>query len=141
VREDIPYLQIPSSEDTRLAELILRVQISLLKQGGIQYVNQISTGEDMWLRTENRLLTYREFCDMLRDPEARVWLDRILMFYLETGRRERNDRADNVISSIQELVTFELVALRLLPLGIVVTWFVTAPAPQENGRSAIYEPV
>ena len=32
-REDIPYLQIPSSDDTRLAELILRVQISLLKQG------------------------------------------------------------------------------------------------------------
>ena len=69
-------------------------------------VNQISTGEDMWLRTENRLLTYREFCDMLRDPEARVWLDRILMSYLETGRGERNDRANNVISSIQELVTF-----------------------------------
>lgn len=45
VREDIPYLQLSSSDDARLAELMLRVQISLLKQGGIQYVNQISTGK------------------------------------------------------------------------------------------------
>jgi hypothetical protein len=106
VREDIPYLQIQSSDDTRLAELILRVQVSLVKQGGIQYVNQISTGEDMWSRAEDRLLTYREFCGMLRDPESRIWLDRVLMFYLDTARGERNDRANGVISAMQDLVSF-----------------------------------
>jgi hypothetical protein len=40
VPEDIPYLRLSSADDTRLVELILKVQIPLLKEGGIQYFTQ-----------------------------------------------------------------------------------------------------
>jgi hypothetical protein len=106
VREDVPYLRLSSADDTRLVELILKVQIALLKQGGIQYVTQTSIGEDMWLRSEGRLRTYREFCEQLQDPESRVWMDRLLRFYLETGQGQKGDRALNAVFAMQELVTF-----------------------------------
>jgi hypothetical protein len=54
VREEIPYLRLSSADDTRLVELILKLQISLVRQGGIQYVVQASIGQDMWIKDENR---------------------------------------------------------------------------------------
>jgi hypothetical protein len=45
------------------------------------------------------------------------------------------------LPQIGGIAVSELVALRLLSLGIVVTWFVATPAPQENGRPTTYEPV
>jgi hypothetical protein len=89
-----------------LAELILKLQITLVKQEGVQYVIQTSTGQDMWIHSEGRLRTFREFCELLRTPESRVWLDRILKFYLETGRGEKDDRALKAISAMQELAGF-----------------------------------
>jgi hypothetical protein len=106
VREDIPYLRLSSADDTTLVELILKLQITLVKQEGVQYPIQTSTGQDMWSQAESRLRTYREFCELLCAAESRVWLDRILKFYLETGRGQKRDRAIKAISAMQELADF-----------------------------------
>jgi hypothetical protein len=106
VREQIPYLHLSGTDDTRLAELILKLQIALTKEEGIQYVAQASVGEDMWVTTDNRLRTYREFCRMLRDPESRVWLDRLINFFLETGRGQKVDRALTAVTAMWELAAF-----------------------------------
>jgi hypothetical protein len=39
------------------------------------------------------------------------------------------------LPQIGGIVVSELVALGLLPLGILVTWFVAAPAPQEKRQA------
>jgi len=106
VRDDIPYLRLSSSDDTALAELILKLQITFVKQGGVQYVVQTSIGQDMWLHPESRIRTYREFCELLRASESRVWLDRVFNFYLEAGRGQKEDRAIKVIYAMQELDSF-----------------------------------
>ena len=106
VREDIPSLRLSGTDDTKLVELILEVQIALLRQQGAQYVIQTSIGQDMWLRAEARLRTYREFCELLRDPDSRIWFDRIFTFFLETGRGKKTDRALNAISAMENLVGF-----------------------------------
>jgi hypothetical protein len=106
VREEIPYLRLSSADDTRLVELILKLQITLVRQGGIQYVVQTSIGQDMWLQEEQRLRTYREFCELLRDPESRVWLDRMIEFHLAAGRDEKRNRTITAISSMQALAEF-----------------------------------
>jgi hypothetical protein len=49
----------------------------------------------MWLRPESRLRTYREFCKLLQDQESRVWMDRLLRFYVETGQGQKGERALN----------------------------------------------
>jgi hypothetical protein len=106
VREGIPYLRLSNVDDTTLIELILKLQITLVKQEGVQYAIQASTGQDMWLQPENRLRTYREFCELLRTPESRVWLDRAFRFYLETGQGQKSDRALKAIAAMQELAGF-----------------------------------
>jgi hypothetical protein len=106
LREQIPYLHLSGTDDTRLAELMLKLQIALTKENGIQYVVQTSLGEDMWVATDNRLRTYREFCQMLRDPESRVWLDRLINFFLETGQGQKADRALTAVNAMWELAAF-----------------------------------
>jgi hypothetical protein len=106
VRDEIPYLRLSSSDDTKLVELILKLQVSLVKQQGIQYTTQTSIGQDMWLQPESRLRTYREFCGLLQSPESRVWMDRMINFYLEAGRGWKGDRAVAVISAMLELNDF-----------------------------------
>lgn len=53
---------------------------------------QPTIGHEMWLQDGQRLRTYREFCDLLRDPAALVWFERILVYYLESGRGEKRPR-------------------------------------------------
>ena len=61
----------------------------------------------MWLDGENsRLRTYREFCELLMSPVSRVWLDRLFLYYLETGRAEKLERVRDAIASIQQLSDF-----------------------------------
>jgi hypothetical protein len=106
VREDIPFLRLSGADDTRLAQLMLQVHRGFLADGGIYYVTQPSIGEDLWIRDEARLRTYREFCQLLEDPGARVWLDRLLSFYLETGRGEKRGRVEHAVAAMGELAEF-----------------------------------
>jgi hypothetical protein len=106
VREQIPYFQLSGDDDTRLTELMLKLQIALTKEGGIQYVVQTSLGEDMWVTSENRVRTYREFCQLLRNPESRVWLDRLLTFFLETSQGQKTDRASRAVAAMEDLAAF-----------------------------------
>jgi len=105
VRDQVPYLQLPGNDDTRLVELMLKLQIPLVKEGGVQYAVQTSLGQDMWV-TENRLCTYREFCELLREPESRVWFDRLITFFVEIGRRQKIDRALKLVTAMWELAAF-----------------------------------
>lgn len=66
VRDDFPYLQMSGADDTRLASLLLQVQIAFRRDLGVYFATQPSIGEDMWLREAGRVLTYREFCMLLR---------------------------------------------------------------------------
>jgi hypothetical protein len=43
-------------------------------------------------RDRSRLLTYREFCERLTDPEWRTWVDGLIVFHLETARGEKERR-------------------------------------------------
>lgn len=106
VRQDLPYLRLSGTDDTRLAALILGVQRGYLQDGGVYYVTQPSIGEDLWLRPDGRLRTYREFCDLLTDPDSRVWFDRLLRFHLQTARGERDGQAQHILTSLKALSEF-----------------------------------
>jgi hypothetical protein len=100
LREGYAYLRLPdSAADTELATLVLRVNIAFLRDQGVYYAIQYSIGRDMRLE-DGRLIGYREFCERLRDPTARVWFDRLLGFYIQAGRPdqlERLHRADRAL--------------------------------------------
>jgi hypothetical protein len=106
VRDDFPYLQLAAGDDTQLAVLLLAVQQGYLRDLGIYYVTQPSIGQSMWLKEQHRLLTYREFCELLQDPGHRVWLDRLIQFHLDIARGRRHQTADRLIGAIGQLSDF-----------------------------------
>ncbi|MFF8479147.1 hypothetical protein [Streptomyces sp. NPDC015414] len=106
VREDFPYLRLSAADDTRLAALLLRVQRGFLVNGGVYYVTQPSIGESMWVRGDERLLTYREFCEKLQDPSWRVWLDRLIKFYHDAARGEKTQRTERLLAALAQLSEF-----------------------------------
>ncbi|MGW4568199.1 hypothetical protein ACWEN3_39510 [Streptomyces sp. NPDC004561] len=106
VREDFPYLRLSAADDTRLAALLLRVQRGFLLNGGVYYVTQPSIGESVWVRDDERLLTYREFCEKLQDPTWRVWMDRLIMFYLDIARGEKTERTERLLTALAQLSEF-----------------------------------
>jgi hypothetical protein len=105
-RDGAPYLRLGGEDDTRLSVLMLRVSHSFLRDQGIYYVLQPSIGQDMILNAEDRLISYREFCDLLRTPARRVWLDRLIAYYLETGRGTKLDRVADAIIAMEALSAF-----------------------------------
>jgi hypothetical protein len=106
VRDNIPYLRLSRESDTELMTLLFRISHAFLQDFGVFYVTQPSIGNDLYLPSQNRLLTYREFCEMLQVPENRVWFDRLILFYLETGRGEKPQRIQAALQAIHELSSF-----------------------------------
>ena len=102
-RDSAPYLRLGSEDDTSLSILMLRVSHSFLRDQGIYYVLQPSIGQDMILAAEDRLISYREFCEALRTPARRIWLDRLIAYYLETGRGMKLDRVAEAITAMEAL--------------------------------------
>jgi hypothetical protein len=101
--EDFPYLGLKPNEDTRLLDLMFEVSAGFLQNLGIYYAIQPSIGIDMYLPDRDRLMTYREFCEVLRNPEKRKWFDRLLNFYIDSGQGTSLDRALNVVDAMRNL--------------------------------------
>ncbi|MFD8223395.1 hypothetical protein ACFV16_04395 [Streptomyces massasporeus] len=106
VRADFPYLHLSAADDTQLAALLLGVQQGFLVKQGVYYVTQPSIGESVWVRDEERLMTYREFCEKLQDPVWRVWFDRLFMFYLDIARGEKKQRTERLLAAMENLSGF-----------------------------------
>jgi hypothetical protein len=106
VRDNLPYLRLSRDSDTELMTLLFRVSRAFLQDLGIFYVIQPSIGNELYLPAQNRLMTYREFCERLQDPAHRVWCDRLICFYIETGGGKKRDRIEAALEAIQELSTF-----------------------------------
>lgn len=106
VRDNVPYLRLSRDSDAHLMTLLFQVSHAFLKDFGVYYVLQPSIGNDVFLTSQNRLMTYREFCEMLQVPERRIWCNRLIQFYLETGRGQKSDRIRAALTAIQALSQF-----------------------------------
>ena len=105
-RLDLTYLRLSKKDDTELISQVTILSRCFRQGGGIYYLLQPSIGNDIYLANEKRLITYREFCQLLQDPEARVWFDRLLNFYIETGRGQQLQRIEDILRAIQNMSLF-----------------------------------
>lgn len=106
VGDNLPYLRLGRDDDTRLTALMLRVSLGFLHSQGIYYVIQRSIGQDMLMQPEGRVASYREFCELLCTPSKRVWMDRLITYYLETGRGQNLERVAEAVGAIANLSAF-----------------------------------
>lgn len=106
LRDDLPYLRLNNKDDSSLLSLMINVSDGFIKNLGVFYLIQSSIGADMYLVSEKRLLTYREFCLLLKKPSSRIWFDRLINFYIDTGRGSYPERISNLTNAINSLAQF-----------------------------------
>lgn len=106
VREDIPYLKLGKANDTDFLNRMFAVSRGFLQELGIFYAIQHSIGSEMYVTTEQRLITYREFCGLLKNPTRRVWFDRLLVFYIDVNQGKRISIVTQIIGAIYNLSSF-----------------------------------
>lgn len=106
LRDDFSYLKLGKANDTQVWQLMFRVNRAFSKDLGIYYVIQYSIGGDMYNLSENRLITYREFCEILLDKHKRPWFDRLIKFYLNIHKNRHINRLDEILLRLNELSMF-----------------------------------
>lgn len=106
VREDIPYLKLRGRNDTALPSALFAVSRGFLSDLGIFYAIQHSIGSELYLHSEQRLVTYREFCKLIQTPEKRVWFDRLLSFYLDINQGKRQANLTATMTALYGLAQF-----------------------------------
>jgi hypothetical protein len=104
-RRDIPFLRLPGKGDTRLSALIMKVHVAFAACD-VYYATQSSIGTDVILEPEGRLRSYREFCDLLSQPDRRVWADPLIWFHLAIANGERRPDLQRALDALQELSAF-----------------------------------
>ncbi|WP_190017434.1 hypothetical protein [Streptomyces lucensis] len=104
-RLDIPFLRLPGQDDTKLTALILKVQVAFAACD-VYYATQSSIGTDVILEPEGRLRSYREFCELLSQPDRRVWADPLIWFHLAIAQGERRLNLQRVLDALHELSGF-----------------------------------
>lgn len=106
VREDIPYLRLARNSDTELLRLTFLISKALLRESGIFYALQHNIGKEMY--RDDDLISYKEFCKILKDPKQRLWFDRLVKFYLDLGKVQllAAERASDALSAMWDLGEF-----------------------------------
>jgi len=106
VRESVPFLKLSRQQDTMLLALTTKVSLGFLHNFGIFYVTQFSIGNDMYNSKEDRLLSYREFCELLNREDNIPWFSRLFEYYILTGKGAHLERVAEVLDAIKELSAF-----------------------------------
>ncbi|MGW6488956.1 hypothetical protein [Streptomyces sp. NPDC055056] len=104
-RHDLPFLRLAGNDDTRLPGLLQKVHAAFAACE-IYYATQSSIGTDALLEPEGRLRSYREFCDLLAEPDRRVWADPVTWFLIAVAHGERRPALQRVLDALSELSAF-----------------------------------
>ncbi|MFE9811573.1 hypothetical protein [Streptomyces sp. NPDC005548] len=104
-RHDLPFLRLAGNDDTRLPGLLQKVHAAFAACE-IYYATQSSIGTDALLEPEGRLRSYREFCDLLAEPERRVWADPLIWFLIAVAHGERRPALQRALDALSELSAF-----------------------------------
>lgn len=107
VRDVVPFLKLDKKQDTEMLKLMESINILFGGlEGGVFYVIQFSLANDIYLSDKQRLMTYREFCEMLQDSKNREWWDGLIRFFIRAGRGENIQRLRFAQTAIHTLSTF-----------------------------------
>ena len=91
LKEDRPYIPLArkqseyQDDDTILINLVNDVSRAFLRSHGVYFLVQPAIGYEMFLPEQDRLVTYKEYAEILRDPETRVWFDRLLTYFQDAA--------------------------------------------------------
>ena len=103
IRTKLSFFRLPHNKDTELIRLINKLTAEF-SRGGIYYVIQMDTGKKI-SSAETGVLSYREFCMLLKNEQDLVWYSSIIDFFLGLGRG-RYREAEYILKDIEELTHY-----------------------------------
>jgi hypothetical protein len=104
IRRDLPFLSLKNEDDTKLLALLRSISFAYSGEAGIYFVTQDSIGAEM--EFNGKLISYRQFCERLKDDRLGFWFDRLINFYIAVGRNERSQQINNCLAAMKSLLEF-----------------------------------
>jgi len=108
VRKHISFLAFSKTDDTNFITLCTKVSIAFSGISGVFYITQFSLGQDLYDTDADRLISYREFCSLLKNEQNVSWFYQLIYFYLKFGKGDSKyfGKVTSIINAIQELSAF-----------------------------------
>lgn len=105
IREDIPFLKLTGKKDTEIMKMINKLTAGFSKDLNIFYVIQMNIGKEVYLKGEQRILTYREFCDLINKEENLIWFDSLIKYFIRIANGEYHV-TEYILMDIKEMTRY-----------------------------------
>jgi hypothetical protein len=106
LREEYPYITIKKKDDTLILNKLLKINLAFLKELSVFYVLQHNIGQIMYKKTEERLLNYAEFVELLNDDKMSTWFERLITFMIEVGEGKKRENITLALDAIKSLSNY-----------------------------------
>lgn len=102
IRNGIPFIKSSRYSDTELMERMNQLVVDFSSNLKIYYVIQMNIGKEFYIKSEERVITYREFCTLLRRREDFNWYQSLIDYYLRIGKG-KSEKLSITLVHIKEL--------------------------------------
>ena len=103
MREEFPYIITKEKHDTEILHKAFNISLAFLNNEGIYYVLQHNIGQIMYNKSEDKLLSYSEFTNILLDKKRSVWFEQLINFLIDVGEFKRRDNISKALDAIKSL--------------------------------------
>lgn len=105
IRRDIPFLKLPNHIDTELIRRINKLVAGFSKNLNIYYAIQMNIGKEFYIKEEQRLITYREFCEVVKDKANLCWYKPLITYFLRIASGEYHE-TQYILKDIKEFTKY-----------------------------------
>ena len=105
VRESSPFLKLTVKDDTKMLDLLNNIVKDYMKYFKIHYMMQNSIGDLVYDEQEKKIMSYQEFCGMVRDEKELKKCEPLLECYLHVNM-ENVKKVDMLLKDMESLGSF-----------------------------------
>ncbi len=103
LRQEYPYITIKKKDDTLILNKVFEINLAFLKDLSVFYVLQHNIGQIMYNKSEERLLNYAEFVELLINDKSSIWFERLINFMIEVGEGKKKKNIELALDAINSL--------------------------------------
>jgi hypothetical protein len=106
LREEYPYITIRKKDDTLILNKVFAINLAFLTDLSIFYVLQHNIGHLMYNKSEERLLNYAEFVELIVNDNSSIWFERLINFMIAVGEGKKNTNLKLALDAIDSLSNY-----------------------------------
>lgn len=103
IRKDIPFFKLADHKDTEIMKIINKLVAGFSKNLNIYYVIQMNIGKEVYIKEEQRILTYKEFCELIKGEENLIWYESLIKYFIRIASGDYHE-TEYILMDIKELI-------------------------------------